>query len=251
VATARLRLDALLVARGLADDAHTATALVLAGGVVVDDHRADKPGLLVRADAAVRLKSAPGRFVSRGGDKLAGTLDALAIDVAGLRCVDVGASTGGFTDCLLQRGAAAVVAVDVGRGLLHERLRQDARVIVRDRTHARDLRPEHLPFAADLLVADLSFIGLRPLLPALLRAVRPGGALLLMVKPQFEADRGEVPPGGVITDPDLGAAVVARVAAAARGAGAAVLGSAPAGVAGPKGNREVFLWLRRTEEIAS
>ncbi len=247
----RLRLDALLVARSLADDLHAAQALVLAGDVVVGDHRADKPGQLVKHDVAVRLKHAPGRYVSRGGEKLAGALDALSIDVAGLHCVDVGASTGGFTDCLLQRGALAVVAVDVGRGLLHERLRQDSRVIVKDRCHARDLCPADLPFAPDLLVADLSFIGLRPLLGSLIPLVRPGGDLLLMVKPQFEAERGEVPPGGVVSDPALCAAIVGRVEAAARVAGAQVLGSAPAGVPGPKGNREVFLWLRRPTEVSA
>ncbi len=249
MAIARLRLDALLVARSLADDLRTAQALVLAGEVVVGDHRADKPGQLIAADAVVRLKNPPGRYVSRGGDKLAGALDALAIDVAGLHCVDVGASTGGFTDCLLQRGVVAVVAVDVGRGLLHERLRQDPRVVVRDRTHARDLHAADLPFAPDLLVADLSFIGLRPLMPGLLACVRPGGALLLMVKPQFEAERGEVPAGGVVADPELCAAIVGRVQATAHAAGAEVLGSAPAGVAGPKGNREVFLWLRRPAAV--
>lgn len=242
----KVRVDALLVARGLADDLRAAAALVLAGHVVAGEQRADKPGQTVPAEIALRLKGLPeGPYVSRGGLKLAGALDALGLHVAGLDCADVGASTGGFTDCLLQRGAARVAAVDVGYGLLHDKLRRDPRVTVRERTHARDLRAADLPFAVDLLVADLSFVGLQPLLPALLAVPRPGGQLLLMVKPQFEARKTEVPAGGVIADAELAAEIIGRVGAAAAALGAAVLGQAAAGVAGPKGNREVFLHLRR------
>lgn len=244
MATSKLRLDELLVARSLADDLRTAQALVLAGQVVVGERRADKPGEQVRPDVAVRLKDQPGPYVSRGGLKLAAALDGLNVDVRGLSCADVGASTGGFSDCLLQRGAARVVAIDVGYGLLHDKLRRDPRVTVRERTHARELTAAGLPFAIELLVADLSFIGLQPLLPVLLGVVAAGGRLVLMVKPQFEAARSEVPTGGVIADSELAARIVERVALAARAHGAHVLGTAAAGVAGPAGNREVFLALR-------
>ncbi|MSQ82185.1 MAG: TlyA family RNA methyltransferase [Myxococcales bacterium] len=244
MATSKLRLDELLVARSLAQDLRTAQALVLAGQVVVGERRADKPGEQVRPDVAVRLKDQSGPYVSRGGLKLEAALDVLNVDVRGLSCADVGASTGGFCDCLLQRGAARVVAIDVGYGLLHDKLRRDPRVTVRERTHARELTAAGLPFAIELLVADLSFIGLQSLLPVLLGVVAAGGRLLLMVKPQFEAARSEVPVGGVIADSELAARIVDRVAIAARAHGAHVLGTAAAGVAGPAGNREVFLALR-------
>lgn len=240
---AKIRLDALLVARSLCDDLHRAQALVLAGQVVVADRRADKPGQLVDSAVPLRLKDQGGPFVSRGGLKLAAALDALQVPVAGKRCLDVGASTGGFTDCLLQRGVLAVVASDVGYGLLHDKLRRDPRVVVRERIHVRDLQLADLPFVPELLVADLSFIGLRALVPGLAALVAPGGQLLLMVKPQFEAAKREVPHGGVVSDPVLRQEVVQRVVLAALACGLQVLGQAEAGVAGPMGNREVFLWL--------
>lgn len=238
------RLDQLLVARGLAEDLHTAQALVLAGQVVVGEQRLDKPGAAVRSDAAIRLTGVKaGPYVSRGGLKLQSALDALAVDVRGLDCLDVGASTGGFTDCLLQRGAARVVALDVGYGLLADKLRRDPRVTPLERTHARDLATAPLPFAPALITVDLSFIGVAGLLPVLIGALAPGGRLLLMVKPQFEAARGEVPQGGVIRDEALRLAIAQRVVAAARQLGAEVLGQADSAVAGPAGNREIFLLL--------
>ena len=245
MAQPKLRLDALLVARGMCADLHAAQAQVMAGAVVVGARRADKPGELVRADAVVRIKGADHGYVSRGGLKLAAALDALQVPVLGKQCIDVGAATGGFTDCLLQRGAAAVVAVDVGYGLLHDKLRRDPRVHVRERTHARALAQAQLPFAVELLVADLSFIGLQSLLPELVAAVAPGGQLLLMVKPQFEVAKHEVPAGGVVADPLLRQQVVARVVATAQAMGLTPLGTADAGVAGPAGNQEVFVWLQK------
>lgn len=238
------RLDQLLVARGLAEDLHTAQALVLAGQVVVGEQRVDKPGAPTREDAPLRLTGVKqGPYVSRGGLKLQSALEALQVDVAGLDCLDVGASTGGFTDCLLQRGATRVVALDVGYGLLADKLRRDPRVIPLERTHIRDLRPGMLPFAPQLITVDLSFIGVANLLAVLLGALAPAGRLLLMVKPQFEAARGEVPSGGVIRDEALRQAIAQRVVVAAQQLGAVVLGQADSGVAGPAGNREIFLLL--------
>lgn len=240
----RMRLDQLLVARGLAEDAHAASALVLAGQVVVGEQRVDKPGAPTLQDAPLRViggKSGP--YVSRGGLKLQSALEALALDVAGLDCLDVGASTGGFTDCLLQHGAARVVALDVGYGLLAEKLRRDPRVTQLERTHARQLQPQQIPFAPQLITVDVSFIGVAGLLPVLLGVLAPGGRLLAMVKPQFEASRGEVPAGGVVRDDELRRAIAQRVVAAAEQLGAQVLGQADSALAGPAGNREIFLLL--------
>ncbi len=202
----------------------------------------DKAGAQVRADAAVRLKGAPLRFVSRGGDKLDGALDDLGLDVAGLRCLDVGASTGGFSDCLLQRGAARVVAVDVGRGQLHEKLRQDPRVESIERTNARELSQAQVPAPVDLVVVDVSFISLRQVLPALTRVAR-GSPVLAMVKPQFEVGREKVGKGGVVRDDATRTQAVDAVADAARGLGYREAGRCESRLAGPKGNREIFLLL--------
>jgi 23S rRNA (cytidine1920-2'-O)/16S rRNA (cytidine1409-2'-O)-methyltransferase len=245
MAIPRLRLDALLVARSLADDLRSAQGLILAGQVLVDDRPQDKPGTAVRADAVVRLRGErSGPYVSRGGLKLQGALQALGLDVSGLHCADIGASTGGFTDCLLQHGAAAVWAVDVGYGLLAEKLRQDPRVIIRDRTHARDLTPSDKPFALDLITVDVSFIAARTLLPALATLVDAGGRLLVMVKPQFELAAHEVGAGGVVRDEAERATAVQRFLAAAASSGLQLESQADSEVAGPAGNREVFVLLR-------
>lgn len=242
----RMRLDHLLVARGLAEDDHAAQALVLAGHVVVGEQRVDKPGAPIAQDAPLRVIGAKaGPYVSRGGLKLQSALQALELDVSGLACLDVGASTGGFTDCLLQRGAARVVALDVGYGLLAEKLRRDPRVTQLERTHARQLQASQLPFAPQLITVDVSFIGVAGLLPVLLGVLAPGGRLLAMIKPQFEAARGEVPVGGVVRDDDLRRAIAQRVVAAAVQLGAHVLGQADSAVAGPAGNREIFLLLSK------
>jgi 23S rRNA (cytidine1920-2'-O)/16S rRNA (cytidine1409-2'-O)-methyltransferase len=240
----RVRLDSLLAERGLFASRTRAAAAVLAGHVHVGSGRAraSKPGQLVAEDVEVAV-DAPPPYVSRGGIKLANALDALALDVAGRRCLDVGASTGGFTDCLLQRGAQHVVAVDVAYGELDWRLRGDERVTVVERVNARALEPSQLPYRPDLIAIDVSFIALAKVLPAVLGCAAERFDCLAMVKPQFELGRGRVGKGGVVHDPVLRREAIASVAAAARSHGAAVLGFAPSGLPGPAGNRETFAWL--------
>jgi len=235
------RLDVLLVERGLAESRTQAQALVMAG--LVPGY--DKPGQQV--EEAARLDVTPrAAYVSRGGEKLAHALDALGVDPAGLDCVDVGASTGGFTDVLLQRGAARVVALDAGYGQLHPRLRDDPRVTVLERTNARAVT--ELPFAPQLVVCDVSFISVRIALPAILALAAPGWQAVVLVKPQFEAGRGDVGKGGVVRDPAVRARVVREVAVAALGWGAATVGVVDSGLPGPKGNRELFLQLVQADD---
>jgi len=238
---ARTRADLLLVELGLAESRQKAQALILAGEVHVSERRVDKAGELLDADAALTVKTRP-RFVSRGGDKLDGALAALGVEVAGAVCADLGASTGGFTDCLLQRGAARVIAVDVGHGQLDARLRADPRVTVLERTNARHLTAASLGAAVDLVTVDVSFIGLEKLCPALASIVRPGGRLVALVKPQFEAGRAEATRGrGVIRDETVRLGAVARVREVLGAAGFRVLAEADSTLTGPKGNRERFL----------
>jgi 23S rRNA (cytidine1920-2'-O)/16S rRNA (cytidine1409-2'-O)-methyltransferase len=242
---AKVRLDTLLARRGVFPSRARAAASVMAGEVRLGAHgeRAAKPGQLVAEDVELTVDEAP-RFASRGGTKLDNALGALGLDVAGRRALDVGASTGGFTDCLLQRGAAHVVALDVAYGELDWRLRGDERVTVLERTNARAITPADLPYAPDLVVADVSFISLTKVLPAVLACCAPRWDALVMVKPQFEVGRERVGKGGVVRDPALRREAVAGVAAFAREAcGAAVLGFAPSGLPGPKGNVETFAWL--------
>jgi 23S rRNA (cytidine1920-2'-O)/16S rRNA (cytidine1409-2'-O)-methyltransferase len=240
----RVRLDSLLTERGMFASRSRAAAAVLAGHVHVGPGRARaaKPGQLVQADVELAV-DAPPPYVSRGGVKLANALDTLGLDVAGRRALDVGASTGGFTDCLLQRGAGHVVALDVAYGELDWRLRGDDRVTVIERTNARELTPAALPYAPDLIVVDVSFISLAKVLPAVLACAAERYDCLAMVKPQFEVGRGRVGKGGVVHDPELRREAIASVADAARGLGASVLGFAPSGLPGPAGNRETFVWL--------
>jgi len=230
------RVDVLLVERGLAESRAQAQALVLAGRVP----GFDKPGTAVD-DATELAVTAPPRYVSRGGEKLAHALDVLGVDPAGRDALDVGASTGGFTDVLLQRGASRVIAVDVGRAQLHERLRADPRVTVLERTNARELC--ELPFAPELVVADVSFIGLRLVLPPVLELAAPGWEAVVLVKPQFEAGRAEVGKGGVVRDPEVHRRVLREVAEAALAWQAEPAGVVDSGLPGPKGNREFFLHL--------
>ncbi len=213
----------------------------MARDVRVDGTVATRPAQRVADGAAIEVREPP-PFVSRGGEKLAHALDRTGIDVIGLRCLDVGASTGGFTDCLLQRGAREVVAVDAGYGQLAQQLRDDPRVEVRERTNARTLEPLDPP--ADLAVVDVSFISLTLVLPAALDSLRGGADVLALVKPQFEAERSDVPRGGVVHDPVVHARVVGRVAAWAVERGARVRGVVRSPLLGPAGNREFFLWLR-------
>jgi 23S rRNA (cytidine1920-2'-O)/16S rRNA (cytidine1409-2'-O)-methyltransferase len=216
----------------------------MAGEVRLGDagERAAKPGQLVAEDVALTVDERP-RFVSRGGVKLANALAATGIDPSGCRCLDVGASTGGFTDCLLQHGALHVVAADVAYGELHWSLRTDARVTVLERTNARALQPADLPYAPELVVMDLSFISLAKVLPAVLACTAPRHDVLAMVKPQFEVGRERVGKGGVVRDAADRRAALVSVAQAARAAGEAVMGFAPSGLPGPKGNLETFVWL--------
>jgi len=240
----RTRADLLLVERGLAESRQKAQALILSGGVHVSGRRVDKAGELLDSDVVLTVKERP-RFVSRGGDKLDGALAALGVDVSGSVCADLGASTGGFTDCLLQRGAARVYAVDVGHGQLDARLRADPRVTVLERTNARHLTAASLGAAVDLATVDVSFIGLEKLCPALASIVRPGGRLVALVKPQFEAGRAEATRGrGVIRDEAVRLGAVARVREVLGQAGFKVLAEADSSLTGPKGNRERFLVAR-------
>jgi 23S rRNA (cytidine1920-2'-O)/16S rRNA (cytidine1409-2'-O)-methyltransferase len=242
---ARVRLDTLLAERGLFESRTRAAASVMAGEVRLGSggQRAQKPGQLVDPDVLLAVDDAP-RFVSRGGIKLANALDRFAIAVEGRRCLDVGASTGGFTDCLLQAGAAHVTTLDVAYGELGWGLRNESRVTVIERTNARSITPERLPYAPDLVVVDVSFISLTKVLPALLACcAAPVHDVLAMIKPQFEAGRGLVGKGGVVRDPAQRRAALVSVAQAARDRGAAVLGFASSGLPGPKGNLESFVWL--------
>ena len=239
-----MRLDSLLAERGLFESRSRAAAAVLAGEVRLgsDGRRAAKAGQLVDPSVPVSV-DAPPPFVSRGGIKLANALDALGVEVAGRRCLDVGASTGGFTDCLLQRGAAEVVALDVAYGELDYRLRADPRVTVLERVNARALECGVLPFAPSLVVADVSFISLTKVLPAVLACAAPRFDCLAMAKPQFEVGRGRVGKGGVVRDPALRREAVAAVAERGRAIGCEVMGFAASGLPGPAGNLETFVWL--------
>jgi 23S rRNA (cytidine1920-2'-O)/16S rRNA (cytidine1409-2'-O)-methyltransferase len=248
VSTRRLRLDALLSERGLFPSRSRAAASVLAGEVTigapggVPGRRAEKPGQLVADDVQVALAATPA-FVSRGGTKLANALDTLGIDVTGADGLDVGASTGGFTDCLLQHGAARVAAVDVAYGQLDWKLRGDERVTVIERVNARALERSMLPFAPGVIVIDVSFISLDKVLGAVLGCAAARFDCLAMVKPQFEVGRGRVGGGGVVRDPALRREALTAVARAGAQLGAAVQGFASSGLPGPKGNRETFVWL--------
>jgi 23S rRNA (cytidine1920-2'-O)/16S rRNA (cytidine1409-2'-O)-methyltransferase len=246
VAAKKVRIDLLLVERGLAESRTKAQALVMAGAVVVGEARVDKPGALVDAAAPVRIKedAAPQKYVSRGALKLEKALDAFPIDPRGKTCADLGASTGGFTDLLLQRGAAKVHAVDVGYGQLHPRLRGDPRVAVRERENARLLTAEALGERVELVTGDLSFISLRLVLPAVKAILKPGGDAILLVKPQFEVGKGEVGKGGVVRDDAKRRAALDGIAEAARALGFEVLGSAESPIEGPAGNREWLLAIR-------
>jgi 23S rRNA (cytidine1920-2'-O)/16S rRNA (cytidine1409-2'-O)-methyltransferase len=242
----KVRLDTLLHQRGLFDSRSRAAASVMAGEVRVGGERASKAGQMVSDDAVVDVDERP-RFVSRGGVKLANAVAAFGggVRVAGRRALDVGASTGGFTDFLLQEGAAAVIAYDVAYGELHWSLRTDERVTVIERANARRMTVDELPYRPDLVVADVSFISLTKVLPAVLACTAPEGFdALAMIKPQFEVGRDKIGSGGVVRDADARVGALVEVAVSVRdGAGCAVLGFASSGLPGPKGNLESFVWL--------
>lgn len=244
----KLRLDLLLLERGLAPSREKAQALIMAGEVEVDGAIHDKPGTRVPTEAVVTLRARP-RFVSRGGEKLDAALDAFGIAVSGTVCADVGASTGGFTDCLLQRGAARVYAIDVGYGQIALNLRQDPRVVVMERTNARYL--EALPEPVHFVSIDASFISLTLLLPAVLRWAAPPFDIVPLVKPQFEAGRHDVGKGGVVRDARIHRRVLHEVGSFAGGLGLAIRGLIRSPLRGPAGNTEFLLWLSSTPADAT
>ena len=240
--TSKTRLDQLLLDRGLAASREKARALILAGKVKVDGQRSDKPGHSVPESSRVEIgERMP--YVSRGGFKLAAALDHFHIDPTGLECLDVGASTGGFTDCLLQRGAAHVWAIDVGHGQLDWALRNDSRVVVREGVNARYLQPADFPHSFELAVCDASFISATMLIPAIVPLLSPTGVMIVLVKPQFEAGKGQVGKGGIVRDPQVHRAACDRVRAAieAQGFSAEIMDSP---IQGAEGNREFLLYAR-------
>ena len=242
----KIRLDAELVRRELARSREQASDLIEARSVLVNGIPASKPATMVDAQTSIKLQGKRDDFVSRGGHKLAGALDAFAgVVVEGKRCLDAGASTGGFTDVLLRRGAEKVVAVDVGYGQLAWELRQDPRVVIHDRTNIRHLTGDVIGDPIDLVVADLSFISLTLVLPALAAVSKPEADFVVMVKPQFEVGREKLGAGGVVRDPALRKAAVIEVADSAYDVGLGTLGIAASPLPGPAGNVEYFLWLRR------
>ncbi|MCA1632779.1 MAG: TlyA family RNA methyltransferase [Acidobacteria bacterium] len=247
----RERVDKLLVERGLAPSRTRAQALVMAGAVLVGEQRVEKPSETYPPDAPLRVRGAEdpaARYVGRGGLKMEQALRAFGLDVSGLVCLDVGASTGGFTDCLLQHGARRVVAVDVGHNQIDWRLRTDERVEVREGVNARHLRAEDFVERFDLVVMDVSFISATKVLPALVPLVKDGGRVVVLVKPQFEVGRGEVGKGGIVNDPAQHARVVEEVGAAARELGLRVSGVTESPIQGADGNREFLTLYERAKE---
>ncbi|MCC6335046.1 MAG: TlyA family RNA methyltransferase [Myxococcales bacterium] len=239
------RLDVLVVERGLAETRTKAQALILAGQVVVGGQRVDKPGTRVPVDAELRKKGEVLPYVSRGGLKLKGALDAFHLDVRGQVCADIGASTGGFTDCLLQEGAAKVHAIDVGRGQLHEKLRVDPRVVSHERVNARHLTDDDLPAPVGVVVIDVSFISLKLVLPAVLPKLLPKGLLVALVKPQFEVGPDRIDKGGVVRDAAARQEAIDSIRAFVGAAGLEVIGLIDSPVPGPAGNVEALLVARR------
>ena len=233
----------MLVRLGLAESPHKAQALLMAGLVTVDGRMVEKAGTTVSSESDIRVKQAP-QFVGRGGIKLKHALDSFELDVSGKVALDVGASTGGFTDCLLQSSASRVYAVDVGRGQIHQRLRDNPRIVLMERINAR--RPFHLPEKVNIATVDVSFISLVMVLPEVVQHVERGGSILGLVKPHFEARRHEVSKGGVVRDPKIHAATVSKVALWAIDHGLRFRGATASPILGNAGNREFFVWLQRS-----
>ncbi len=241
----RTRLDKLVLERGLAPTREKAQALILAGQIHINGRRADKAGMPVPADARVELVGEPPRYVGRGGVKLEGALEDFSLDPTGKICLDIGSSTGGFTDCLLQHGAARVYAVDVGKGQLDWKLRQDARVAVREGINARHLKPEDIGEPVDWVTLDVAFISVAKILPAALACARPGATFLILVKPQFELSQKQVGKGGIVRDPALHREAVEKVSQAAATLGLEDIQVRESHLPGAEGNREFFLCARR------
>lgn len=240
----KARLDLLMVERGLAASRNEAQVLIRLGRVYSRAGRLDKPGALISADEEIRVREED-RYFSRGGYKLESALDAFGLNPDGWTCLDVGASTGGFTHCLLLRGAAHVTALDVGHNLLHEKLQSDPRVTVLDGMNARHFLPDQIAGPVDLITVDVSFIGLALVLPPLVPALKPSGLLLPMVKPQFEVGRGQVGKGGVVRDQKIREATADKIRALGEELGLSFLGSSQSAVKGPKGNEEIFLLFKK------
>jgi len=251
VKEAKVRLDKLLVDRGLAPTRERARAIILSGSVLVEEVKRDKAGALIPADAAIRVRGGDHPYVSRGGVKLKGALDTLGLLVRNLICLDVGASTGGFTDCLLREGASKVYALDVGYGQLAWRLRQDPRVICIERTNIRYFDGRGMDDPIDLAAIDASFISLRLVVPAVIRLIRPGALLIALIKPQFEVGRTAVEKHGVVRDPELHRQVIEDVQSFFVGQGLDVLGTCESPLTGPAGNREFFIYAQRKQASPS
>jgi 23S rRNA (cytidine1920-2'-O)/16S rRNA (cytidine1409-2'-O)-methyltransferase len=246
--TQKTRLDILLVERGLAENMKQAQAMILSGEVLVDDRPVDKAGASISIASLIRIRGEANPYVSRGGLKLKGALDAFGVSAAGRIALDVGASTGGFTDCLLQAGAAKVYAVDVGYGQLAWKLRGDPRIVNIERTNVRHYDGAGITDEIDLAVLDLSFVSLKSVVPAVLRLIKEGAFLIALIKPQFEVGRNEVGSRGVVHDPALHQRVLAEIEAFCRGLGLVVLGIRESSLRGPSGNREFFIGLRKPPE---
>ena len=242
------RLDKLLVYRGIVQSREKARAMIMVGKVAVDGRRIDKPGTQIDVGARLDLQEEKSHYVSRGGEKLEGALNAFAIDPRGMVAMDVGASTGGFTDCILQKGAEKVYAVDVGYGQLAWRLQKDPRVVNLERRNIRYLRREEVEEEIDLILIDTSFISIEKFLPHLLGFLKGGGAILGLIKPQFEVGKGEVGKGGVVRDKALHKKVIDRISDFSRGLGLNVLGVRESPLLGPKGNKEFFIHLKKENE---
>ena len=242
------RFDKLLVERGMVQSRERARALIMAGKVAVEGKRIDKPGIQINVDAEVHLQAKDSPYVGRGGEKIEGALKAFSIDPNGLIVMDVGASTGGFTDCILQKGAKKVYAVDVGYGQLAWRLQKDPRVVNLERRNIRYLQKEEVPEEIDLILIDTSFISIEKFLSHLLGFLKKGGAILSLIKPQFEVGKGEVGKGGVVRDQALHEKVIHRISNVSRGLGLRVLGVTESPLLGHKGNREFFIYLRKENE---
>jgi len=239
-------LDKLLVEKGLAPAEEQARPLIMAGKVIVDDHMVDKPGTPVSPHAHIRLRDMPGAYVGRGGQKLEKPLDLFTITLTDKTVIDVGASTGGFTDCLLQRGASRVFAVDVGYGQLAWKLQQDERVVNLERTNIRQLSPNRLQPPPHLAVVDVSFISVKKILPHLIALLRPDGEILSLIKPQFEAKRQAVERGGIVSDKKQYQKIIQDIAQTAMGLSLHLIGVTESPVPGHKGNREFFLYAKKT-----
>jgi len=244
----KTRLDSLLVERGLAEDRKRAQALILSGEVLVDDRPVDKAGTSISAAADIRIRGDANPYVSRGGLKLKGALDAFGVSAAGCIALDVGASSGGFTDCLLQAGAAKVYAVDVGYGQLAWKLREDPRVVKIERTNIRHYDGAGITDKIDLAVLDVSFISLKSVIPAVLKLIKEGAYLIALIKPQFEVEKDEVGSHGVVHDPALHQRVLVEIGAFSRDLGLTVLGIRESPLKGPSGNREFFICLMKPPE---